>query len=167
MTLRIRTCLTMLLIVIGSLTVRANDNNYLLALTYTNDSGKQEVAYIKLTDKPTLSLASQKLEISGSNISLLYDQVLSITFVDKVTTSIGKDSVASQALPKIICLNNSMVSLSGLSKETSATLYNVEGKEITHRISDKEGYVSIPLANLQNGTYIIKTQNKSFKIIKK
>ena len=83
MTSVIKYSIIFVLLVIGSLVSRANDNNYLLALTYTEDGEGSKTTYVKLTEKPIISFSAKNIEISGVNISLLYENVTSISFVDE------------------------------------------------------------------------------------
>lgn len=90
-----------ILLVIGSLVSRANDNNYLLALTYTEDGESSKTTYVKLTEKPIISFSANNIEISGINISLLYENVTSISFVDEETTNIDEISTKTKKFLKL------------------------------------------------------------------
>lgn len=167
MTFDIKPYLIILMVVIGSFTARANDNHYLLALKYLDDGGNTETSYVKLADKPIVSLASDKLEISCSNIALLYEKVVSISFVDSETTAIDGVLTDNKLVPKIISFDGTTLILSGIESNSKISLYSTEGKVVANEIANDKNETTVSLSSLPNAVYIIKTNKKSFKIIKK
>ena len=167
MTSVIKYSIIFVLLVIGSLVSRANDNNYLLALTYTEDGEGSKTTYVKLTEKPIISFSAKNIEISGVNISLLYENVTSISFVDEETTNIDEISTKNKEIPQIAFLSNSTLLVSGLIQGGKVTLYSIDGKVLSKQPANEEGKASISLENLPNGAYVVKTNKKSFKILKK
>lgn len=159
--------LILFFLIIGSLVSKANDNNFLLSLQYIDDGGKPQTAYVKLTDKPKVSFTVTQLEISGLNIALLYDQVTAINFVDAESTGIDHVAATEGKIPQIIFLNSSMLQLSGISKGTIVKMYSLEGKMVSQDTASNDGIITISLSQLPKGAYIVRTNQKSFKIIKK
>ena len=159
--------LILFFLIIGSLVSKANDNNFLLSLQYIDDDGKPQTAYVKLTDKPKVSFTATQLEISGLNIALLYDQVTAINVVDAESTSIDHVAATDDKIPQIIFLNSSILQLSGISKGTIVKLYSLEGKMVSQDTASNDSIITISLSQLPKGAYIVRTNQKSFKIIKK
>jgi len=167
MTFDIKPYLILLMIVIGSLTTRANDNHYLLALKYLDDGGNTKTSYVKLADKPIVTLASEKLEISSSNIALLYEKVVSISFVDSETTIIDGVLSDDKLVPRIISFDGTKLILSGIESKSKISLYTIDGKIVANEFANDMNEVVISMSSLPNAAYIVKTNKKSFKIIKK
>ena len=167
MTFNIKSCLIALLVVLGSLVSRANDNNYLLSLSYIDDGGNPKTSFVKLTDKPIVSFSADKLEISVLNMSLSYDCVTSISFVDEATTAIEGNLEAKADSPKIVSFDGNTLKISGIPTHTTVWVYTLEGKMQQREVVGNECSVSISFSNLMRGTYIVKTNSKSFKISKK
>lgn len=167
MTFNIKFCLIALLVVFGSLVSRANDNNYLLSLSYIDDGGNPKTSYVKLTDKPVVSLSSDKLEISVLNVSLLYDNVTSISFVDEASTVIENIKGTKADSPKIVSFDGSYLKIEGIPANSSIYVYSLEGKMLLRQESGNDGSANIAFSNIKKGTFIVKTNTKSFKISKK
>ena len=98
---------------------------------------------------------------------MLYDQVTAINFVDAESTSIDHVAATDDKIPQIIFLNSSMLQLSGISKGTIVKLYSLEGKMVSQDTASNDSIITISLSQLPKGAYIVRTNQKSFKIIKK
>lgn len=101
------------------------------------------------------------------NLSLSYDNVTSISFVDEATTSIEGRSNSTADSPKIVSFDGSILKITGLPVNTPVLVYTLEGKNQLQEKVGNDNSVSILFSNLKRGTYIVKTNSKSFKISKK
>ena len=132
-----------------------------LSVEVTDSEGKTTV--LLLEDKPVARYADGELLISSSNTTLSFpkDETVEVVFKgDNVSVNEIKvsDTVALVMLPESIRILN-------LQPGSSTFLFSLSGDVIAECQADEEGNAILSLST--SGIYVIKTDTKTFKIVKK
>lgn len=144
----------------------AGESDYYLALKYLDDAGKEETTYIQIDEKPYLTFSSSSLEITAKGISLAYDKVIDITFVDKTITEIPESVSTDEDRAKIIFLDEATLLLTGFKNLDTIAVFSLDGKKLPVNYEKTDNNLTIHLNNLPKAVYVVKTKYKSFKVIK-
>lgn len=124
-----------------------------------------EVNYFALADRPEVTFRGNELIITmGGN-----QNDLAIPDVEKFTFSSGPNSIDEIGLTSqvVISFTGDEFGMTGLRPDTRVEFYTTDGRLALAFEADSEGCVSGSVGTLASGIYLIRTETKSFKILKK
>lgn len=125
----------------------------------------QSVSY-GFSAKPVITYTDNDLVVTTADAEMQYPlvSVSKITFSDQSTDagSIPEETKAPQ-----LELENYVVSISGAKAGVSVMLVGPDGKTLINTKTDSHGDVSFSIAEQPEGVYVIKSENLTFKIIRK
>lgn len=103
--------------------------------------------------------------VNGREIVVSYplEKLTKFTFVTKDITAV--DEVEDRNVQFLI--EDYTVTITGAKPEIVVRLISMDGKQLGAYKTDKDGSVSFSIADLANGTYIIASEDITFKILKK
>ncbi|MBR5972246.1 MAG: T9SS type A sorting domain-containing protein [Paludibacteraceae bacterium] len=130
-----------------------------------NNSTNSEVVFA-LKDNPKYWIEGQSLKLSSSTTSAEFPISTVVKAYFKTDLSVSLNESASD---KISCYPNPTVEgvyITHVEKGASVMLCDMTGKVISQPISFTEDSVYIDLSNLPTGSYFVKVNQQSFKIIK-
>jgi hypothetical protein len=90
--------------------------------------------------------------------------VSKITFQDQ---SAGVNAITEESKVPVLELDDYVVSISGAKAGVTVSLTGTDGKTLINARTDSEGEVSFSIAEQPAGVYVIKSENLTFKIIRK
>lgn len=140
-------------------TACASDYN---AVEVTDNTGQTTV--LLLEDNPTAKYVDGELVINSASATLVFPQEETVEVVfkeqgyDGVEKLEGTSAIALKVEPENVRLLN-------LPPASSVFLFSLSGSLVASDQSDAEGSAVLPLS--QPGVYVIKTDAKTFKIVKK
>ena len=123
-----------------------------------------------LDEKPVIEFTESELVVKTVKTELRYqyetvvNTIANITFDDKKTSvfNIG----AEESKPGIT-LDEYTVRISGAKADATVSVIASDGKQLRSYKTDADGSVTFSIADLSQGIYIIKSENLTFKILKK
>ena len=119
-----------------------------------------------LSTTPHISFSNNIVTITTTEISV----ELPVSDINKVylseTTGVETTIEATKATVKIT-ISNDAITMSGLEANSNVFLYAVDGSQITKQKVLHDGSAIVPFSRQLHGIYILKSNNQSFKIIKK
>jgi hypothetical protein len=124
----------------------------------------QRMEYL-LTEQPrivqddatvTFTTTNTTLELKTSEVAKVYVTTSATGIVNVTEKTSGKMEQAGD-----------MLILTGYESHETVSLFSSDGKMLQRHATDDQGYLTIPLGQLQTGIYIIKTKQQSIKFIKK
>lgn len=116
-------------------------------------------------DKPVITYTESDLVLKTAKTELQYPlaQLAKFTFTDIDDAVIFiKDDKATQ-----LVLDNYAVNITGIKAEATITLIGSDGKTVGTYKADADGGVTFSIADFPVGIYIIKSENLTYKILKK
>lgn len=126
------------------------------------------------TSKEVLLSAVQRIEIGSTGITLHHSEgethAVEYANVDRVL--IGAESAAIDGIvakgniavwPTAVTSN---VNIAGLANGAVAAVYSIDGRCIASQKAGQDGKISFDLSNAAAGTYIVKADKTSVKIVK-
>lgn len=151
--------LLLLLLLMGSTTPLLAQT----ALIVHQKSG--EVVYYSFSEQPKVTYLGTNLVITTSKTKVEYPlaNLLKFSFGD-MANSVG--AVASESKTEVR-LDNGAIAVTGAKPSSVLAIYNTNGMLINSHIVDENGNAYIFISNLTKGIYIIKSDNITFKFIKK
>ena len=124
-------------------------------------------------DLPTISMSKGKQLTVNSNIAdITFESLLDIDDI-RFTTFEGNILVGMEekADPvghsRLTYLDNHTVRIDGLAEEDQPRLYAADGRMLPVKLNRSVHSVNLSLLGLPNGVYLIKTNQQTFKILKK
>lgn len=152
-------CLLQLLLM-AAITVCAQPTKILVWLT-----NGQKVSY-NLSERPTMTVENENVRLKSKTVDLLY----AVTDIQRVTFDDQTDGIESATKTNksgnATLIQESMTFTEFKSGET-VRIYNNAGQLAQSYKIGADGSLTVSLSNFQPGIYIVKTQYKSFKFIKK
>lgn len=163
---------TVALLLAGCATVAAQDNNsseerlsYYLMIAQ-KDGSQVKVAFKHHPefrhDGAALQLTSQGLDISYPDGTLDYFKIIAET--DTPTGIYSPSTNSKDARP---LMTTDGVCVAGAQPGDYLYVYTLDGKIVGNAVVDPEGSAEVSLSRYGAGTYIIKSGNTTFKMIKK
>ena len=132
---------------------------------YTKDGKK---AFYSLNERPkveysddcvVLSTSSTLVEYSLTNLhKLVFEDEYIVTRIDELALEEKKENVH---------LEEDFVVLSGLDNKDIVTIYTLTGLKLQSYPVVGDGTVCLPLSSLPYGTYVVKANSITFKLLKK
>lgn len=150
--------------------LRAAEGNEKLLVVYKDGNNTNE-AYFSFENNPEITFDEDKVVvISGSTQSTYQiDDVYEIRFVldDPVVTKMDDETAVTS--PKIVfrILSDDLVKVTGAHLNPDVSVYTADGKSVDVPAEYSENEINIRLGTLSRGLYIIKTNQQSFKFIRK
>ncbi len=136
-------------------------------LVLTENSGA--VSRFALSDSPEMSFSDGNLVVAcqGDELTTSLADVKDYTFVvEHVSTGINSIPVAEGAVAsQQPTFSFRDAKINGLKAGARVGIYSINGTLVSNINADAQGAASINLNNLPKGVYILRTPNKSFKII--
>ena len=128
-------------------------------------TGSGEKTFIKLDGDVTAYIDNNDIVIHSHATELRYPLAEGITF------SIGEDNesaiIGTRRGGERFTIKDHMCSFAGLKKGETVLLYSSDGLLLDRKIADANGTLSMSLAKHKNKIVVVKTNNKSLKIISK
>lgn len=125
----------------------------------------QTVSY-GFSAKPVITYTDNDLVITTAESEMQYPllSVSKITFKDQ---SSDVSSATQDSQVPVLELENYVVYISGAKADVAVMLIGPDGKTLVNTKTDSEGQATFSIAEQPEGVYIIKSDNISFKIIRK
>ena len=114
-----------------------------------------------LAEKPVITMQGTSMVITGGSVNTSYEraEVEKIYFGNMV--GVEDINAINQTFHYV---DGENVRITGLADKTKVTVVSLDGKSISTQQSGHSGNVTISLANLPKGVYIISYGNRSVKI---
>jgi hypothetical protein len=117
-------------------------------------------------DKPVITYTETDLVLKTTKTELQYplSKLSKITFtdIDDAVISIKDDANTAQMV-----LDNYVVNITGAKPGISVSVIGTDGKSLASYKTDDNGSITFSIAELPEGTYIIKSESLTCKILKK
>ncbi|MBR4698710.1 MAG: T9SS type A sorting domain-containing protein [Prevotella sp.] len=144
-----------------------------LIVEFNDDSQAEE--YFYLAEKPEVEFGADVVYIKSSSFTTEFDysSIKRIYFGDdsKPSDTPGPvTDIANEPTPNRFTfeyVDGQTVRMTGVDEAMQVALYSIDGKRMSTDAERNGDEVTIHLAGLQHGFYIIKTNKQSFKIYKK
>lgn len=123
-----------------------------------------EVVYYSFSEQPKVTYSGTDLVLTTSKTKVEYPlaNLLKFTFGDMANGV--EDVMESKAEVK---LGNGAIALTGAKPSSVVSIYNASGMLINSQTVDENGNAYLSSSNLAEGIYIIKSDNVTFKFMKK
>lgn len=122
-------------------------------------------------EKPVVALSESDLAVrvgGVQRVSFAYADVQRVLIDDDVVSAVDDAVVEDKAQHAVFALSANTLSVSGLSSNERIAFYTSDGKLVINEQANAEGKASITLSSLQQGIYVVRTQNGiSYKLFKK
>ena len=138
----------------------AEDNSVNLIIRHTDD----KLTSFKLDEIPVIKLSAEDLAITTQTGSFGYPlSIIKQIYYENVTE--GIDNVTIDGIS--ISQRENLIVINGLAQGKTATLFNIDGKQLLSSTSTGANPVIISIDNLPGGTYVIKADYATFKTLKR
>lgn len=116
-----------------------------------------------LSHHPTVSFENGALLVKtdSQKLTVELDTPVSFTFVE---TASGFETVAADT--PVFRIDSSHLEAFNLEPEQLVVIHDISGKTVAASTTDRYGYVSISIAHLQAGVYIVSSSKTNFKFHK-
>ena len=141
----------------------AQTDGYVMHVKLIDDTVDKYV----VSEKLRMRIEDGRAYVYSSSMEASYnvDSIAEYTFVD-FETGVEEDAAASGV--EVRFLNNETVFIKGADNNVNARVYSLSGQPVNAAVSKTEGGISISLASLPSGAYIIYiNKEKSIKVMKK
>lgn len=144
----------------------AQTDGYVMHVKLIDDTVDKYV----VSEKLRMRIEDGRAYVYSSSMEASYnvDSIAEYTFVDFETgvEDVEEDAAASGV--EVRFLNNETVFIKGADNNVNARVYSLSGQPVNAAVSKTEGGISISLASLPSGAYIIYiNKEKSIKVMKK
>lgn len=155
--------LSWMLALTATATVQAQ-NEYSTLVVETKSGTTLEVS---LREKPQVQITSKEFLVCGSEVTgYVHDEVRKF-YIKPYDPTVIEAPVAANTI-RIVWLDESKVTVSGISETDKVRLYTLDGRNMTADISTKSTEITVSLDGLAPGTYILNINDKqSFKLLKR
>ena len=129
----------------------------------------RHLAPILLADNPRITFNAGNMEISyiGGNLTLAVDNVDHWKFDDVTIYDDIDDALTDeQQEPQLRFTGQNTVSIDNVNDKSHVTVYSIDGKAQPFTPEPTPTGISINFGHLRQGTYIIRVEHQSFKILK-
>lgn len=123
------------------------------------------------TEKPIVAMSESNLSVNVGGVqrvSYAYADVQRVLIDDDVVSAVDDVVVGDKAQHVVFTVTANTLSVMGLVANERIALYATDGKLVINEQADAEGKASISMSSLQQGIYVVRTQNGiSYKLFKK
>ena len=144
-----------------------------LIVEFTEEADSKDELF-KLAETPVVQFGTDSIYICSTSLSMQfeYSKVKQIYFGDNtvepeipdISTSVDEHKSSHFTFEYV---DGQTVRMTGVDEAMQVALYSIDGKRMSTDAERNGDEVTIHLAGLQHGFYIIKTNKQSFKIYKK
>lgn len=154
-------CLLLLSILLVASPVQADNQESVLMIV--QKGGK--ITYVDLNENPEITFSSDYISISTNELQFSYDDVEEFTFQMELPTAISQVESASSLVFSFTDANT--IRVAGLASAAGVFVSSLDGKHFTVPMEQTGNEISLHLASLPHGAYIVVTPKQSYKFIKK
>ena len=138
-------------------------------VTFLLRSG-QKVSF-SFAEKPVVALSDDYLSVSVRGVERViyaYADVQRVVVVDDVVSAIDNVVADDKSQHVVFSFSANVLNVLGLAANESIALYATDGKLMLSEKANAEGKAAMSLSSLQQGIYVVRTQNGiSYKLFKK
>ena len=154
-------CLLLLSILLVASPVQADNQESVLMIV--QKGGK--ITYVDLNENPEITFSSDYISISTNELQFSYDDVEEFTFQMELPTAISQVESASSLVFSFTDANT--IHVAGLASAAGVFVSSLDGKHFSVPMEQTGNEISLHLASLPHGAYIVVTPKQSYKFIKK
>ena len=154
-------CLLLLSILLVASPVQADNQESVLMIV--QKGGK--ITYVDLNENPEITFSSDYISISTKELQFSYDDVEEFTFQMELPTAISQVESASSLVFSFTDANT--IRVAGLASAAGVFVSTLDGKHFSVPMEQTGNEISLHLASLPHGAYIVVTPKQSYKFIKK
>ena len=155
--------LSLLLLTVSGL--RAAEDEVLLRVSLMDGS---EVLF-SLEEKPEVTFDDESVFIQSTASSATYqiDHVVEMNFVEKDPVVTKKEEMPDVSAKILFRILGDLVKVVGNNLSSEVSVFTADGRSVEVPVGYSNNEINVRLGSLPRGIYIIKTNQQSFKFIKK
>lgn len=155
--------LSLLLLTVSGL--RAAEDEVLLRVSLMDGS---EVLF-SLEEKPEVTFDDESVFIQSTASSATYqiDHVVEMNFVEKDPVVTKKEEIPDVSAKILFRILGDLVKVVGNNLSSEVSVFTADGRSVEVPVDYSNNEINVRLGSLPRGIYIIKTNQQSFKFIKK
>ncbi len=154
-------CSLLMCILLVASPVKADNQESVLKIV--QKGGK--ITYVDLNENPEITFSSDYISISTKNLQFSYDDVEEFTFQMELPTAVSQMEAASSLVFSFIDANT--IRIAGLASADGVFVSALDGKHFNVPMEQSGNEISLHLASLPHGAYIVVTPKQNYKFIKK
>lgn len=154
-------CSLLMCILLVASPVKADNQESVLKIV--QKGGK--ITYVDLNENPEITFSSDYISISTKNLQFSYDDVEEFTFQMELPTAVSQVEAASSIVFSFIDANT--IRIAGLASADGVFVSALDGKHFNVPMEQTGNEISLHLASLPHGAYIVVTPKQNYKFIKK
>lgn len=124
-----------------------------------------QITYVDLNENPEITFSSEYISISTKELQFSYDDVEEFTFEMELPTMLSQVESSSSLVFSFTDANT--IRIAGLASAAGVFVSSLDGKHFTVPTEQTGNEISLRLASLPHGAYIVVTPKQSYKFIKK
>ena len=155
--------MSLLLLTVSGL--RAAEDEVLLRVSLMDGS---EVLF-SLEEKPEVTFDDESVFIQSTASSATYqiDHVVEMNFVEKDPVVTKKEEMPDVSAKILFRILGDLVKVVGNNLSSEVSVFTADGRSVEVPVNYSNNEINVRLGSLPRGIYIIKTNQQSFKFIKK
>lgn len=137
-----------------------------LVFSFTNETTQSFL----LADKPEITFSGANYVVKSSTVETSFpvSQVVDYHFViDNTSPTNVREAVSSNNDLQFVFLDNAQIIIKGLPLTEKVYVYNLMGTPLITAGADAQGIADISIASLSKGMYLVKTNGRTYKIVKR
>ena len=154
-------CSLLMCILLVASPVKADNQESVLKIV--QKGGK--ITYVDLNENPEITFSSDLISISTKNLQFSYDDVEEFTFQMELPTAVSQMEAASSLVFSFTDANT--IRIAGLASADGVFVSALDGKHFNVPMEQSGNEISLHLASLPHGAYIVVTPKQNYKFIKK
>lgn len=154
-------CSLLMCILLVASPVKADNQESVLKIV--QKGGK--ITYVDLNENPEITFSSDYISISTKNLQFSYDDVEEFTFQMELPTAVSQMEAASSLVFSFTDANT--IRIAGLASADGVFVSALDGKHFNVPMEHTGNEISLHLASLPHGAYIVVTPKQNYKFIKK
>ena len=154
-------CSLLLSILLVASPVKADNQESVLKIV--QKGGK--ITYVDLNENPEITFSSDYISISTKNLQFSYDDVEEFTFQMELPTAVSQMEAATALVFSFTDANT--IRIAGLASADGVFVSALDGKHFNVPMEQSGNEISLHLASLPHGAYIVVTPKQNYKFIKK
>nr|WP_288282063.1 hypothetical protein [uncultured Prevotella sp.] len=154
-------CSLLMCILLVASPVKADNQESVLKIV--QKGGK--ITYVDLNENPEITFSSDYISISTKNLQFSYDDVEEFTFQMELPTAVSQMEAASSLVFSFTDANT--IRIAGLASADGVFVSALDGKHFNVPMEQSGNEISLHLASLPHGAYIVVTPKQNYKFIKK
>ena len=154
-------CSLLMCILLVASPVKADNQESVLKIV--QKGGK--ITYVDLNKHPEITFSSDYISISTKNLQFSYDDVEEFTFQMELPTAVSQMEAASSLVFSFTDANT--IRIAGLASADGVFVSALDGKHFNVPMEQSGNEISLHLASLPHGAYIVVTPKQNYKFIKK